>query len=235
MNYLTKQLFENQDLSYRDFHSKLIPDNTHEIIGVRVPVIKSIANSALKTSPKQTLDFISETHTFYDEFMLHALIINTLSLDINETFNHIENFLPQIDNWAVCDSLVSSLKIIKRYPDFTFNKVKEYLKSSHPYTVRFGIVVLLNYFLDNNFNEEVLRLASSRCGEHFYIDMAIAWLFSVALVKQYARALPYLLNEKLTKFVHNKAIQKAIESFRIDNNTKEYLKTLKRKGLKHPL
>ena len=230
MNELTKLLLDNQDLSYRDFHSKLIPDNTHDIIGVRVPVIKSIAKLTLKTHPTQTLDFISETHTFYDEFMLHALIINTLSLDINETFNQVEKFLPQIDNWAVCDSFVSSLKIINNHPEFVFNKVKDYLKSTNPYTVRFGIVVLLNYFLDKNFNDEVLTLATAKCGEHFYIDMAISWLFSVALVKQYDFALSYLINDKLTIFVHNKAIQKAIESYRIDKQTKEYFKTLKRKA-----
>ncbi|MBE5754399.1 MAG: DNA alkylation repair protein [Clostridiales bacterium] len=230
MNELTKLLLENQDLSYREFHSKLIPDNTHPIIGVRVPVIKSIAKSALKNLPTQTLDFISETHTFYDEFMLHALIINTLFLDVNKTFIEVEKFLPQVDNWAVCDSFVSSLKIINKHPEFVLEKVKDYLKSSRPYTVRFGVVVLLNYFLDKNFSEEVLSLVSERCGEHFYVDMAIAWLFSVALVKQYDFALPYLLNDKLTKFVHNKAIQKAIESYRIDKDTKEYLKTLKRKA-----
>ena len=230
MNELTKLLLKNQDLSYREFHSKLIPDNTHPIIGVRVPVIKSIAKSALKNLPTQTLDFISETHTFYDEFMLHALIINTLFLDVNKTFIEVEKFLPQIDNWAVCDSFVSSLKIINKHPEFVLEKVKDYLKSSHPYTVRFGVVVLLNYFLDKNFSEEVLSLVSARCGEHFYIDMAIAWLFSVALAKQYDFTLPYLLNDKLTKFVHNKAIQKAIESYRIDKDTKEYLKTLKRKA-----
>lgn len=230
MNPLTQKLIENSETSYKEFHSKLVPDTLYPLLGVRVPIIKNLAKNAIKSDRSTILEFISETHTFYEEFMLHALLINSLSNDINELFSLIENFLPQIDNWAICDSFVSSLKTLKKHPKLTLNKVKKYLNSSHPYTVRFAIVTLLVYYLDDNFSEEILQLSIKNCGKHFYIDMAIAWLFSFALIKQYDVTIPYFKNNILTKFVHNKALQKAIESFRVSPNTKEHLKTLKRKA-----
>ena len=227
MNILTQKLIENGEEFYKNFHSKLVPDCAHKLIGVRVPKVKKIALSAVKSNDKAICDFLSETHTFYEEFMLHALLINHISTSIEETFYHLEKFLPQIDNWAVCDSLVSSLKIFNKHPKIVLEKVKEYLKSKSVYTVRFGIVTLLNYFLDGNFTDEILPLALSVDSENYYINMALAWLVSIGLVKQYDKTIPHLESKNLPKFIHNKAIQKAIESYRISNEKKEYLRTLK--------
>ena len=227
MNTLTQKLIENGEDFYRDFHSKLVPDSKHKLIGVRVPKVKNIALSAVKSKDKAIYDFINETHTFYEEFMLHALLINHLSTDIEEIFSYLEKFLPQIDNWAVCDSLVSSLKIFKMHPKIVLEKVKEYLKSKNTYTVRFGLVTLLNYYLDDNFSDEILPLAISVKSENYYVNMAISWLLSVALVKRYDLTIPYLESKKLPQFIHNKALQKAIESYRIANEKKEYLRALK--------
>ena len=227
MNDLTKELLKNKDEQYKIFHSKLVPDINHEIIGVRVPIIKKIAKNAIKTKIDTVHNFLNETHAFYDEIMLHAMLISYLNLDIFETFNLIDKFLPFIDNWAVCDSFVSSLKIFKKHPDLVLEKLINYLDSSHPFTVRFAIVSLLNYYLDNHFTAKIIPLVLNCKCKHFYVDMAIAWFLSVALVKQYDITIPYFQDKTLPIFIQNKSIQKAIESFRIDKVKKDYLKSLK--------
>lgn len=225
MNFLTQKLFEIKDEKYRIFSKKLIPDTKKEIIGVRSPLIKNII-SKYKSNQELCENFLSEKHIYHEEFLLHGLIISTKK-DIDQVFNLLNEFVFQIDNWAVCDCTVSALKIINKHPKLAIEQVKRYLKSDRPYVVRFGIVVLLTYFLDKNFSDEILSLIKSIKSENYYVNMAIAWFYSVALVKKYQHTIGIIESKTLDKFVHNKSIQKTIESFRISNDKKIYLKTLK--------
>ena len=213
-----------RDEKFRDFTSKLIPGVDKElIIGVRVPEIRRLAKALSADERKK---FISELpHKYHEENLLHGAILQLIKNDIGEVISETEKFLPYIDNWAVCD--MSQSKLLGKYPDMVFGKACEWAKSEKTYTVRFAINVLLQFFLDENFKSEVFSLAESIVSEEYYINMALAWFWSFALIKRYDEALPIIESKRLPAFVHNKAIQKARESYRISDERKEYLKTLK--------
>ena len=224
MDKITKLLFEMRDEKFRDFTSKLIPGVDKElIIGVRVPEIRRLAKALSADERKK---FISELpHKYHEENLLQGAILQLIKNDIGEVISETEKFLPYIDNWAVCD--MSQSKLLGKYPDMVFGKACEWAKSEKTYTVRFAIDVLLQFFLDENFKSEVFSLAESIVSEEYYINMALAWFWSFALIKRYDEALPIIESKRLPAFVHNKAIQKARESYRISDERKEYLKTLK--------
>ena len=213
-----------RDEKFRDFTSKLIPNIDKElIIGVRVPDIRRLAKSLSEEERKK---FISELpHKYHEENMLHGVMLQLIKNDIGEVITETEKFLPYIDNWAVCD--ISQSKLLERYPDVVFGKVSEWAKSEKTYTVRFAIDVLLQFFLDENFTPEVFALAKSIVSDEYYVNMALAWFWSFALIKRYEETLPIIESERLPEFVHNKAIQKARESYRISDERKQYLNTLK--------
>lgn len=224
MNKITKLLFEMRDEKFRDFTSKLIPGVDKElIIGVRVPEIRRLAKTLSADERKK---FLSELpHKYHEENLLHGAILQLIKNDIGEVISETEKFLPYIDNWAVCD--MSQSKLLGKYPDMVFGKACEWAKSEKTYTVRFAIDVLLQFFLDENFKSEVFSLAESIVSEEYYINMALAWFWSFALIKRYDEVIPIIESKRLPAFVHNKAIQKARESYRISDERKEYLKTLK--------
>ncbi|EHL18005.1 hypothetical protein HMPREF9630_01261 [Peptoanaerobacter stomatis] len=224
MKSVIEQLFELQDLSYKDFHKKLIPNiDEDNIIGVRTPVLRKFAKEFAKSELKD--EFLNSLpHKYYDENNLHAFVIEAIK-DYDECINKIDEFLPYIDNWATCDLL--SPKIFKKYKKEVYDKIKIWIKSDKTYTVRFAIVTLLANYLDDDFEEEMLTLVTDIKSEEYYINMAIAWYVSVALVKQYDSTIKLIQSKKLDKFTHNKSIQKAIESYRVDDDKKKYLRTLK--------
>ena len=224
MDKIINALFEMRDEKFRDFTSKLIPNIDKElIIGVRVPDIRRLAKSLSEEERKK---FISELpHKYHEENMLHGVMLQLIKNDIGEVITETEKFLPYIDNWAVCD--ISQSKLLERYPDVVFGKVSEWAKSGKTYMVRFAIDVLLQFFLDENFTPEVFALAKSIVSDEYYVNMALAWFWSFALIKRYEETLPIIESERLPEFVHNKAIQKARESYRISDERKQYLNTLK--------
>ncbi len=224
MNKITNALFEMQDLKFKDFTSKLIPTVSKEkVIGVRTPDLRRLAKGL---SDEERRTFISELpHIYHEENLLHGFILQIISKDIKVVIIETEKFLPYIDNWAVCDT--SQSKVFGKYPDLTFERASEWAKSEKTYTVRFAIDVLLQFFLDDNFRPEVLSLAESIISDEYYINMALAWFWSFALIKRYDKTLPIIEAQRLPTFVHNKAIQKARESYRISDERKEYLNSLK--------
>lgn len=229
LNPLTQALFELKDDNYREFHAKLIPNVPAEkIIGVRTPALRDFAKKVAKM--QEVRAFLKDLpHFYYEENNLHGALLSLIfSNDIGQFLAEIEHFLPYVDNWATCDML--SPKIFKKNLPLVYEKVKAWLKSGKTYTVRFGIVTLLGFFLDDAFKPEMLQLVADVKPGEFYVKMAAAWYFSVALVKQYDAALPYFQNKQLDLWTHNKAIQKALESRRFLPETKEYLKSLKVKG-----
>lgn len=226
MSTILEQLFFCQDLSYKKFAEKLVPDTSYEIIGVRAPIIKKIAKE-ISLDNEKYMRFINMPHKYYEECLLHGAILGCAKLNISDLLSFLDCFMPNIDNWCVCDCTVSGLKIFKKHKSLVLEKIKIWLKSDNPYSIRFALVTLLNYYLGDDYNDKVLPLAKSACCDNYYVNMAVAWLISVALVKNYQHAIKVLENNTLPKFVHNKSIQKAKESFRISEDKKIYLNSLR--------
>lgn len=230
MEEIRVRLFELQDLKYRDFHAKLIPNVPKErIIGVRMPALRKYAKELVKTGAWK--EFSRELPHFYqEENVLHGYMIGELKESYEQVMGYLEEFLPFVDNWAVCDTI--SPKIFKKHPSEVYEKLQGWIKSEHEYTVRFAVVSMLQFFLDEEFRPEMLGLVADIHREEYYINMAIAWYFSFALIKQYETALPLIESRTLDPWIQNKSIQKAVESCRISDERKEYLRTLKvgRKG-----
>ena len=221
---LTARLRALADEKYRAFQSGLVPTLAPgRILGVRMPELRALARQ-LKGSPKAA-DFMSTLpHEFYDENNLHGLLINGLK-DYGETLRELRRFLPFVDNWATCDLL--SPKSFKKRPEGLLGEVEAWISSRETYTVRFGVGVLLGFYLDEGFEPRQLELAASACCDEYYVNMMAAWYFATALAKQREAALPWIEARRLPAWVHNKTIQKAIESRRISPEDKEYLRTLK--------
>lgn len=225
MEEIKRRLFEMQDLKYREFNAKLIPDTDREtVIGVRTPQLRSYAKELIKSG--QWREFIGELpHEYHEENALHGFILGTVREDYEQVIGWIEEFLPYVNNWAVCDTICP--KIFKKHPREVYEKIKIWVHSGHEYTVRFGVVSLLQFFLDEEFRPEMLELAAGIHREEYYINMAIAWYFSFALIKQYETALPLIESRTLDPWIQNKTIQKAVESCRVSDERKAYLRTLK--------
>ena len=221
---IKKELYALQDVEYRDFQSGLIPNVEKDyFIGVRTPELRKMAKVMAK---REDIDeFLSELpHSTFDENQLHAFIISEIK-DYDKCISEIEKFLPYVDNWATCDQM--SPKVFKKNRAFLLSQIKVWIKSDKTYTVRFAIGMLMSHFLDEDFDESYLLMVAEVRSEEYYINMMIAWYFATALAKQYETALPYIQERRLDAWTHNKAIQKSVESRRITDEQKEYLKGLK--------
>ena len=224
MNEIKEELFKLQDIKYRDFQKKLIPTvNSDNIIGVRTIKLRNYAKELIKSN--NYLSFITDLpHKYFDENQLHAFIISEIK-EYDKCIKYIDVFLPYIDNWATCDQL--SPKVFKKNTDRLINQINNWIKSNEVYTIRFGIGMLMKYYLDDNFKKEYLDLALSIKSDEYYVNMMIAWYFETALAKQYDDTILVLEKRRLNPWVHNRKIQKAIESYRITDEKKYYLKSLK--------
>ena len=220
----TKQLFNLQDIAYGDFQAKLMPTiDRKSIIGVRTPAIRKLAKQVAKTDDARA--FISQLpHRYYEENNLHAFIIEQ-SRDFNEALRLTNRFLLYIDNWATCDSFTP--KVFGKHPDELLTAIGGWIESSHTYTVRYAIRMLMAFFLDERFKPEYAQMVAAVKSDEYYIKMMIAWYFATALAKQYDTIIGFISNRSLDPWTHNKAIQKAIESYRISNEQKEELRKLK--------
>lgn len=218
------RLFELQDKKYQDFQSKLIPTmDKKEIIGIRMPVLRAFAKKFGKE--KEAKEFLEVLpHQYYEENNLHGLLIEQIK-DYEKCIRELNRFLPFIDNWATCDLL--SVRTVKNYLDVFIKEVYHWIDSQHTYTIRFGIGMLMRYYLDEYFQMEYLEKVVQVRSDEYYVNMMRAWYFATALAKQYEKTLPFIEKRKLDIWTHNKTIQKAIESYRIMPEQKTYLKTLK--------
>lgn len=223
-NFLS-YLNDQQDLKYRDFHKSLLNADVN-LIGIRTPKLKKTAK---EISLGNYDNFIKlNTHKYYEETIIHALVISNLK-DINIVINYIDNFLNYIDNWATCDILCGSLKIVNKNKEIFFNYIKNKIKNPNPWIKRFCFVLLLDYFLEDKYIKEIFNLTNKYNTKDYYVNMAIAWLISIAYIKNKNATINYLKNNKLDNFTHNKAIQKIRESTRITLEDKELIKNLRRK------
>ncbi|MCQ2530502.1 MAG: DNA alkylation repair protein [Lachnospiraceae bacterium] len=225
MTNLQKRLFELQDKKYAEFQSKLTPSVDPSLfIGVRVPMVRKFAKEYMK-EPEHEKFLKTLPHKYYDENMLHGLLVEQIK-DYDECIKAVDAFLPYVDNWAVCD--IMSPKVFKKNRKKLMEKIPEWIQSEKTYTCRFGIEMLMSHFLDEDFQPEYLELPAAVRSEEYYVNMMTAWFFATALAKQWEAAIPYIENEKLDKWTHNKTIQKACESYRITEEQKAYLRTLKK-------
>ena len=220
------KLFEYQDLGYREFNSKLIPNIDKEtMIGVRIPYIRKIEKFLSTEEKKEFL--LKLPHKYFEENMLHGIIISNMK-DYNKVITNLEKFLPYVDNWAVCDSI--SPKIFKKNREKAIVNVLSWIKSNHTYVCRFGIGMIMQLYLeDEYFKKSYLDIIAKIKTEDYYINMMRAWIFQVALVKQWEEAIVYIEKGLLDEFTHNKTISKSCDSYKIEKEKKEYLKTLRRK------
>lgn len=225
-NKIRQDLFAMQDLKYKEFHGSLCPDMDN-IIGVRIPKLREYAKELYKCN---NLKDIKIEDKYYEELVIQGMLIGFQTKEpIEEIIKQVEEFIPKINSWAVCDTFCAGLKITKKYQTEMFKVIKEYLKSTQEYQVRFAIVMLLNYYINDQYIDQVLQILDNVKLDKYYVQMANAWAISICLIKYYNKTLDFLNTTKIDDFTYNKGIQKAIESYRITNEQKEYLRTLKRR------
>lgn len=225
LTQLQQELFVLQDEKYRDFHSKLMPNIPKEdVIGIRVPVLRKFAKEFAKSDEKEK--FLKELpHRYYEENNLHMMLLVEMK-DYDDCMQEIERFLPYINNWATCD--FPAPKCFEKHKADVLERIKIWIKSPQTYTVRYAIGMLMRLFLEDDFSVEYPQMVAEVFSQEYYINMMIAWYFATALAKQWDEVIPYIEQRKLSPWVHRKTIQKAVESYRITPEQKEYLKSFRK-------
>jgi len=218
------ELFAMQDKTYRDFHSRLMPTVDKAcVIGIRTPNLRKYAKQ-FATTQEAVVFMEMLPHKYYEENNLHAFLIEQIK-DYKECVSALNRFLPYVDNWATCDFMTP--KIFKKYHKELLTDIRRWLVSEHTYEVRFAIGMLMKLYLDEAFLPEYPQMIAKIHTSEYYINMMVAWYFATALAKQYEAVIPYIEEKRLDVWIHNKTIQKAIESYRICDEKKVYLRTLK--------
>ena len=219
-----EMLLAVKDEKYKEFQAKLVPNiSSDTVIGVRTPAMRQVAKEVFKSPEKEA--FLNELpHKYYEENLVHFFVIEQIK-DFDECVREVEKFLPYVDCWPVSDQ--ATPKSFKKNHEKLLPYIKKWIASDHVYTARFGMRMLMNEYLGADFKEEYLELVASKKGEDYYLKMMVAWYFATALAKQYNAAVKYIEERKLDEWVHRKAIQKAVESFRVTDEHKEYLKTFR--------
>ena len=223
---IKQELKKLQDTKYKEFHSSLCP-GVNNIIGVRVPVLRSYAKELIKQyNIKELLKNIDDE--YYEEIMLQGMLIGLSKENIESVIEHIESFIPKINNWAVCDTFCAGLKVTKKNKEKMWNFIIKYLNSDKEFEVRFSIVMILDYYIEQEKLQKVFEIFDSIKSDKYYVQMAVAWAISICLIKYYDETLEYLKNTDIDIFIYNKALQKAIESYRINNEQKTLLRSMKK-------
>ncbi len=226
MNELQQNLFGMRDAAYAAFIAKLTPGfPLGHFIGVRVPLLRTFARSFAKEEAASQSFLSHLPHSYYEEDMLHGMLISLVK-DYDRCLDLTDRFLPYVNNWAVCDTL--SPKVFAKHKAQLLENILRWSSSSHTYTCRFGLRMLMTHFLDDSFSADFLEIPAAIRSEEYYVKMMVAWFFATALAKQWEATLPYLENQQLDLWTHRKTIQKAIESYRIPPERKDYLRTLRK-------
>lgn len=235
MKDFRKDLLELKDDSYKEFHKKLMPTVDEDtIIGIRMPVLKKYAKDIVKQAKEDEVlnrdikEFLNTLpHQYYEENNLHMLFVSAIK-DIDEYIDAIDVFVPYINNWATCDFPLP--KICEKHPDKMLLLARKYMADDRIYIIRFGVGIMMRMFLDDLFDDKYFKYVEAIKSDEYYVNMMRAWYFATALAKQYNEAVKVIERKSLDVWTHNKSIQKAVESYRVSTQRKEYLKTLKIKG-----
>ena len=224
---IKKKLQELSDTKYKEFHSSLCP-GTENIIGVRVPILRNYAKELFSVQNwKETIKQID--NEYYEEIMLQGMLIGQAKKEnIEIVLKYIEEYVSKIDNWAICDVFCAGLKITQKYKEEMWNFIQKHLKSDKEFEIRFAIVMILDYYIEEEYIKKDLEILDKITHEGYYVKMAIAWAISVCLIKFYDETIKYLQDCNLDNWTYNKAIQKALESYRITNEQKEFLRKMKK-------
>ncbi len=223
---IKEKLLELADQKYKEFHSGLCP-GTNNIIGVRVPVLRNYAKElAKKYEVNELLKQID--NQYYEEIMLQGMLIGLAKQDFETMQKQIEEFVPKIDNWAVCDVFCAGLKATKKRKEEMWHFIQKYLLSDQEFEIRFVVVMILDYYIEEDYLQKDFKIFDSITSQAYYVQMAVAWAISIALIKFYDETIQYLKNANLDDFTYHKALQKAIESYRITDEKKQVLREMKR-------
>ena len=220
------ELFKNQDDNYQKFHQKLVKNNNVCIIGVRTPKLQEIA----KEISKNDIDFFikGNKHKYYEETLIHGLIIGYKKMPIEKTFAYLDNFIPLVDNWATCDLVCANLKVFKKEQTLGIKYIKKNLSSKNPWIIRFMIVLLLDHFINDHYIDKILDIVRTIKNEEYYVKMALAWLISICYIKYPIKTEILFKENILDPWTLNKSISKITDSKRVSIEIKTYLKTLKK-------
>lgn len=222
---LRDKLFELSDDKFKTFHSRLCP-NTDNIIGVRLPLLRQLAKEIAKGDWRNFLSNSKEE--YYEEILINGLVIAYAKCDVEERLNYIESFVPKIDKWAICDSFCNTLKFVNKNKEIMWEFIQSYLKSYNEFEIRFAVVIILNYYITEDYIDLVLKTLDNIKHDGYYVKMAVAWAISMCFIKFEEKTMAYLKDNSLDDFTYNKSLQKICESLRIDKNTKELIKSMKR-------
>jgi len=224
---IKQHLTKLTDPKYKQFHTNLCP-GTENILGIRVPILRKYAQELFKEQDwKQTIKEIE--NEYYEEIMLQGMLIGQAkNADINTILKYVEKYVPKIDNWAICDTFCAGLKITKKYKKEMWQFIQKYLKSKQEFEIRFAIVMILDYYIDEEYLQKAFEIFNKIKHEGYYVRMAVAWAISICLIKYSDETVKYLKNSKIDNWTYNKAIQKAIESYRISDDQKQDLRKLKK-------
>ncbi len=226
LKYIKQRLLEESEKDYQKFSTKLIP-NINNVLGIRIPKLRKIAKEIYKNGEWE--EFLKQTEFEYmEEIMLQGMVIGLIKKNPEDILNYVKNFVPKIDNWAVCDTFCSSLKFVSGNKKLVWDFIQPYFKSKKEYDIRFGYVMLLSYYIDTDFIDRVLKLIDEFKDERYYAKMAAAWALSICYITFPEKTFEYLKISKLDNWTFNKSIQKICESLRVDKSTRAMLKCLKR-------
>lgn len=221
---IRSKLFNLSEDEYRNFHSKLCP-NTENILGVRLPLLRNMAKDLAKNNWEAYLN--NPYNEYYEEIMIEGLTIGYIKADINTRFKYIKRFIPKIDNWAICDSFCNNLKFTKKNLNEVWEFISTYLSSNKEFELRFAIVMMLHYYINEEYIDRVLHILNDINHEGYYVKMAVAWAISFAYIKFPHKTLVFLKNNNLDSFTYNKSLQKIIESTRVSNEDKDLIRSMK--------
>ena len=225
-NQIRKRLEELADEEYKKFHTGLCPKSS-EILGVRVPILRNFAKEIVKEGNIE--EYLENAlDNSYEEILLQGMVLGLWKTNIENFAKYLEKFIPKINSWAVCDVSVAGFKITKKNMEYMWNFLQKYLKSNKEFELRFAIVMLLDFYITDEYIDEVLQILNNIKNDEYYVKMAIAWTLQVAFVKFPNETMKLLKNNKIDDWTYNKALQKIIESYRVDENTKNEIKKMKR-------
>ena len=223
---IVEKLKQLSDEEYKKFHSKLCP-NTDNILGVRVPILRNFAKEIVKDDWKSYLDNAEDN--YYEETMLQGMVIGLAKMSLQQWYYYVQRWIPKIDNWAVCDVCVSGFKIVKKNQEEVWKWLQQYQNANEEFVLRFYVIMLLDFYIQNEYIDEVLEKINHIQHEGYYVKMAVAWLISIAFIKFPEKTKKFLNNNLLDDFTYNKSLQKMLESYRIDEETKKWIRNMKRK------
>lgn len=223
---IKEKLFSLADVKFKEFNKKLSP-KINNMIGIRIPILKKYAKEIIKQDYKKYLD--NAVDDYYEETMLQGIIIGNAKLDLKETQYYLKKFIPKIKDWAVCDVTVAGLKITNKYKEEMWDFIQPYIRSDKEFEIRFAVVMILDYYIDEKYIKQVLEILNNIKHEGYYVKMAVAWAIAEAFIKYPKETWKLINNNNLDKFTYNKALQKIIESYRVDNETKSKIRQMKRK------